>query len=86
MRATRLRRGPEVFWVSLGLGAVAVPAPVWTASPVTTTNQQGGAPVSTIAIPLDAAPGLYDLTSSVESGGGRFTGEHIVRIGPAAAS
>lgn len=59
---------------------------MWTASPVTTTNQEGGAPVSTIAVPLHAAPGLYDLTSSVESGGGRFTGEHIVRIGPAAAS
>ena len=62
------------------------PAPVWTASPVETTSQEGGAPVSTIAIPLDAAPGLYDLTSSVESGGGRLTGEHIVRIGPTAAS
>lgn len=58
------------------------PAPMATASPVRTTSQAGGAPVSMIVIPPGAAPGLYDLTSVVESSGGTLTGGHIIRIEP----
>lgn len=68
--ATTLKR-------SAGAGA---PSSALTAAPVQTTDRAGGAPVSTIAIPLDAAPGLYDLSTSVESGGGRLSGESIVRV------
>lgn len=62
------------------------PQPTATASPVRTTSQAGGAPVSAIAIPSDALPGLYDLTTSVESGGGTLTGGSIIRIEPRATS
>lgn len=64
----------------------SVPAPTYTAGPVQTTNQAGGAPVSTIAIPPDAAPGLYDLKSVVESSGATLTGDSIIRIESRATS
>lgn len=63
-----------------------LPSPALTASPVLTTGQAGGAPVTTIAIPVDAAPGLYDVTTVVESAGTRLTSDHIVRVVPAAGS
>jgi hypothetical protein len=63
-----------------------VPSPMATASPVQTTSQAGGTPVSAIAVPPDAVPGLYDLTTSVESGGVRLSGGSIVRIEPRATS
>ncbi len=68
---------------SVGRGA---PSPTSTAPPVQTTDRAGGAPVTTIAVPADAAPGWYDLTTVVESSGGKLTGDHIVRIEPRAAS
>lgn len=66
--------------------STTAPSPTVSASPVETTTRAGSAPVSTIAIPADAAPGLYNLTTSVESGGGRVVGQHIVRIEVRAAS
>lgn len=65
--------------------STTAPSPTVSASPVETTARAGGAPVSTIAIPADAAPGMYSLTTSVESGGGRLVGQHIVRIEPGAS-
>lgn len=74
--------------VSTLKSSVGTAAPVHeiAATPVQTTNKAGGSPVSTIAIPPDAAPGLYNLTTSVESGGGRLTGATIVRIAARTAS
>lgn len=66
--------------------STSTPSPAASSSPVQTTDQAGGAPVSTIAIPADAAPGLYNLTTSVESGSGRLVGGSIVRVEPATAS
>jgi len=68
------------------VGHGEAPSSTSTASPVQTTSQAGGAPVTTIAIPPDAAPGLYDLTTVVESVGGKSTGDHIIRIEPIATS
>ncbi|WP_378097212.1 hypothetical protein [Cellulomonas sp. T2.31MG-18] len=65
--------------------STTAPSPTVSASPVETTTRAGSVPVSTIAIPADAAPGMYNLTTSVESGGGRAVGEHIVRIEARAA-
>lgn len=64
---------------SVGDGAPTL-SPVATAGTVQTTSQAGGTPVSTIAIPPDARPGLYDLTTAVESSGFTSTGGSIVRI------
>ncbi|BDO43414.1 hypothetical protein [Cellulomonas sp. NTE-D12] len=76
---------PDVTTLKSSVG-VGVPSPRLTAAPVQTTNRAGGAPVSTIAIPTDAAPGLYDLSTSVESGGGRASGESVVRVEARTAS
>lgn len=57
-----------------------VASTTYAANPVETTSQEGGVPVSAIAIPADAPPGLYDLTTVVESAGGKLIGEHVVRI------
>ena len=67
------------------VGAV-VPSHEVAAAPLQTTTRAGGAPVSTIAIPADATPGMYALTTSVESGGGRGVGQHIVRVEARTAS
>ncbi|OJV60183.1 MAG: hypothetical protein BGO38_00025 [Cellulomonas sp. 73-145] len=76
---------PDVTTLKSSSGAGA-PSPSVTAAPVQTTNRAGGAPVSTIAIPADAAPGLYNLSTSVESGGGRASGASVVRVEARASS
>lgn len=50
------------------------------AEPIRTTDQVGGIPVSKIALPKDAAPGLYDLRTVMTTGGGSVTGAGIIRI------
>jgi len=69
-----------------GAAGTDAPSPGVAASPLRTTDQTGGAPVSTIAIPADATPGLYDLSFAIESLGPRLSGESVVQIEPAAAS
>lgn len=80
--------GPYADVANLKVSVVGngAPSPTMTASPVQTTDQAGGAPVTTIAIPPDAAPGLYNLTTVVESSGATLTGGHIIRIEPRATS
>lgn len=70
---------PDATTLKSSVGAGA-PSPRLTAAPVQTTNRAGGAPISTIAIPTDAAPGLYNLSTSVESGGSRASGDSVVRV------
>ena len=47
-----------------------------------TTDHAGGAPVSTLAIPKNAAPGFYNVTTSVADPGGRVSGSSVIRITP----
>lgn len=76
---------PDATTLKSSVGAGA-PSPRLTAAPVQTTNRAGGAPVSTIAIPADATPGLYNLGTSVESDSGRASGESVVRVEARTAS
>jgi hypothetical protein len=47
---------------------------------IVTTNQDGGAPVSVIVIPKDAADGYYNLTTTVDQDGGQFTGGSVIKV------
>jgi len=62
------------------------PSAAWTATPLQTTDREGGAPVSVIPIPADAVPGWYELDTTVGSAGATLTGGSIIQIQPAAAS
>ena len=62
--------------------SAGVSSPTLASTPVRTTTQAGGAPVSRIAIPPDAAPGLYDLKAVVESAGSTVSANSIIRIEP----
>jgi hypothetical protein len=62
------------------------PPAAWTATPLQTTDREGGAPVSVIRIPADAAPGWYELDTTVGSAGATMTGGSIIQIQLAAAS
>lgn len=58
-----------------------VPAsPTMEATPVHTTSNAGEAPISRIVVPPDAAPGLYDLSTVVESAGGTLSGKYVIRV------
>jgi hypothetical protein len=50
------------------------------AAPLHPTGVAGEQPVSTILIPLTAAPGYYDLTFSVSEPGDTFSGGSIIQI------
>lgn len=65
-----------------GLKASAGPSTV-EAPVVVTTNQVGNAPVSIITIPKNAAPGYYNLTTTVALGGGTVSGGSIIQVAPA---
>jgi hypothetical protein len=47
---------------------------------IVTTNQDGGAPVSVIVIPKDAADGYYNLTTTVDQDGGQLTGGSVIKV------
>jgi hypothetical protein len=51
-----------------------------TAQPVHVTDRTLKAPVSRLRIPLDAAPGLYNLTTKVADVGGWVSGGTIIRV------
>lgn len=50
------------------------------ANPVRVTDETTVAPVSRLRIPDDATPGLYNLTTTVESGGATASGATIIRV------
>lgn len=62
------------------LKGASTPAPIASAQPIHTTTGVGGDPVSTLVIPKDAASGLYNLTTSVESAGGGLSGGSIIQV------
>jgi len=51
-----------------------------TAKSIRTTDRAGGAPVSTLIMPKDAAAGFYNLLTSVASGGGTSSGGSVIRV------
>jgi hypothetical protein len=55
-------------------------APAATAPAIHTTDRAGGAPVSVLMIPRDAAPGYYNLQFTVASGGGSMSGATIIQV------
>jgi hypothetical protein len=54
-----------------------------TAEPVRPSGVAGEQPVSTIAIPSDAAAGFYNLVTSVSEPGGSVSGASVIRVVPA---
>jgi hypothetical protein len=56
-------------------GPATLKAPV-----IVTTNQDGGAPVSVIVIPKDAAVGYYNLTTTVDQDAGQLTGASVIKV------
>jgi hypothetical protein len=57
-------------------------SPTIVAVTVRTTDQAGGAPVSTFRFPTTTPAGLYDLTTTVAFAGGSQTADGVVQVGP----
>ncbi|HEY5455283.1 MAG TPA: hypothetical protein VIJ96_07425 [Acidothermaceae bacterium] len=77
--------GPFSDAAALKIAMVSIPrrSPTIVAVTVWTTDQAGGAPVSTFRFPPSTPPGLYDLTTTVEFAGGSQTADGAVKVGPA---
>lgn len=54
----------------------------FTAAPVSPAGQPGENPVSVIQIPATAAPGMYNLVTSVTEQSGSVSGSSIIRVVP----
>jgi hypothetical protein len=50
------------------------------ASPIHVTDRTSGSPVGTIALPLDLAPGWYNLTTTAKSAGGSTGGATVIQV------
>jgi hypothetical protein len=79
VRLTASLAGPFVSIAKLKAAGLHAPQPA-AAKSIRTTDRAGGAPVSTLTIPKDAAAGFYNLTTALESGDGRSSGGHIIRL------
>ena len=80
VRLTASLAGPYASVTDLKAGPVRCPSVV--ANPILITDQTVDAPVSTLAIPVNAAPGFYNLTTAVTDPAGRTSGSSVVRIFP----
>jgi hypothetical protein len=58
-------------------------SPAFTAQPVRPSGQAGEQPVSLIPIPPTAAPGYYNLITSVSDPAGSVSGASIIQVVPA---
>jgi hypothetical protein len=63
------------------IGATSIAAATSiSAAPIVTSDWAGGAPTSKLLIPATAAPGFYNLSTTVKSGGFTGGGDGIVRV------
>jgi len=66
----------------VALKASGAHATTLTASPIRVTDRTSGGVVSTIALPLDLAPGWYNLATTIQSAGSRTGGATIIEVTP----
>ena len=62
------------------IGATSSAAPSISAAPIVTSDWGGGTPTSRLLIPATAAPGFYNLSTAVKSGGFTSGGDGIVHV------
>ena len=80
MSTVRLGAGLSGPFASVSALKAANSPPTVKAPVIVTTNQDGGAPVSVIVIPQDAAGGYYNLTTTVDQDGGQLTGGSVITV------
>lgn len=74
---------PDAAALKIAMSSSPRRSPTIVAAPVRTTDQAGGAPVSTFRFPTATPDGLYDLTTTVAFAGGSQTADGVVQVGPA---
>lgn len=73
--------GPYDSVTQLKGGVSAGPSsPVAETTPIHTTDQAQGAPVSRLVIPSTAREGFYDLQASIKEGGGTLIGGSVIHV------
>jgi hypothetical protein len=73
---------PDVAALKIAMASSPRRSPTIVAVTVRTTDQAGGAPVSTFRFPATTPAGLYDLTTTVASASGSQTADAVVQVGP----
>jgi hypothetical protein len=74
---------PDAAALKIAMSSSPRHSPTIVAVTVWTTDQAGGAPVSTFRFPTTTPDGLYDLTTTVAFAGGSQTADGVVEVGPA---
>jgi hypothetical protein len=74
---------PDATVLKIAMASKPRRLPTIVAATVRTTDQAGGAPVSTFRIPTTTPAGLYDITTTVAYAGGSQTADGVVQVGPA---
>ena len=73
---------PDVAELKTAMASKPRRSPTIVAVTVRTTDQVGGAPVSTFRFPTTTPAGLYDITTTVAFAGGSQTADGVVQVGP----
>ena len=75
--------GPYASVAALKAGGAH--ATTLTAPPMRVTDRTSRGVVSTIALPLDLAPGWYNLATAIQSAGGRTGGATVIEVTPSSS-
>jgi hypothetical protein len=75
---TALLTGPYASVAALKAGGTH--SETLLASPIRVTDRTSGSAVSTIALPLDLAPGWFNLVTTIESAGDSTGGATVIQV------